>query len=102
MAVGPAGGGSHGEDHRQAQGDCEVEVELSAEIVIAMNREIRRLSRHRPGEYGGPDVAQVKNGSADFGEADRRQVDLTGDPGELASGDFIDVEAWEAFHFAVP
>ena len=38
MAVAPAAGGADGEDHRQAQGNREVEVELRADVGIMVAR----------------------------------------------------------------
>src|SRR6478672_2141505 len=102
MSVGPSGGSSYGQDHRQTQGDCEVEVELGAEIVITVAAAVGRLRRHRASEEGGTDVAKVESRRAGFGEAQGRQVDLARDPSELARGDFVDVETGKAFQFAVP
>src|SRR3954447_21347763 len=102
MAVGPAGGGSNRQDHRQAQSDCEVEVQLGAEVGIMMTASIGRLRGHRSGEHGGTNIAQVEGRGADLGEADRWQVDLARHSRELARSDLVDVETGEAFHLAVP
>src|SRR3954447_9024492 len=62
---------------------------------------VGRLRGHCAGKHSRPHVAQIEGWGADFGKADRGQVDLASHAGELARGDLIDVEAGKAFQLAV-
>src|SRR4029079_6095099 len=101
MAVDETVGGTDREHHRQTQGDGEGQVQLAARRLIIMALAFGVVSQHCTREQGRPQVAQVNAGSADFGEADWREVDLANQLAELASIDLVDFEARERLELAV-
>src|SRR5438309_4861074 len=101
MAVAPASRCPDREDHRQAQGDGEVEVELGADVGIMVPASLRLLRRHAAGEDRWADVAEVEGRCADFGEADWGKVHFACDPGKLPRRNLVDFEAGEALHFTI-
>ena len=72
-----------------------------ADVFVTDARAVGRSTAITPANTAGPDIAEVEGRRADFGEAQRRQVDLASDLGEAPGCDLVDLEAREAFHLAV-
>src|ERR1700757_4065107 len=101
MPVCPSFGSADREDHRETQSNGEVEIELSAEVVVAVARAVLCLRFHGSGKHRGPDVAEIERWRSDLGEAHRREIHLARQLCELPRSDLVDVEPRKAFELAV-
>ena len=87
--------------HRKTQGDCHVEIELSAHCPVGRRTTVAALGRENASEEGRADRAQIETRRADAGEPHRRQVPFPDCLGETPCCDFVDAEAGKGLQFAV-